>query len=358
MPALAGQRIFSVGGTSYTWEDLVVAACLWGDWPALESQVRDGLACLARLDDLDEDDEDALDEDDVEAAAAEFRYSRDLVAAADLEAWLERRGLTVDGWLDFVRRSLLRARWADDLAAIREEYEIDDEEVAAALECEAVCGGLAADLAGRLAARVAIRARDEAAGGDADTRGREAEGLAAAVPEDLLERALPGLPARARRDRLRALARLEVIWRPFAAGAATPDGLRALVAARRLDWMRVSAQMVVAADEDVAREIALCVRVDARPLAEVAGEAGLSAETAELWMEDLAEPLRDVLVGARPGELLGPLADKDGHLVLAVGAKRLPSPDDPAVRARAERALLARTVDREVADRVTWHESL
>ena len=48
--------------------------------------MRSGLACLARLDDLDEDEEDALDEADVETAAAEFRYARDLVAATDLEA--------------------------------------------------------------------------------------------------------------------------------------------------------------------------------------------------------------------------------------------------------------------------------
>jgi len=82
MPVLAGQRIFTVAGTSYAWEDLVLAGCLWGDWPALEARTRDGLACLARLDELDED---ALAEADVETAATEFRYARDLVAASDLD---------------------------------------------------------------------------------------------------------------------------------------------------------------------------------------------------------------------------------------------------------------------------------
>jgi hypothetical protein len=93
MPVMAGQRIFTVAGTSYAWEDLVLAGCLRGDWPALEeTRARDGLACLARLDELDEDDEDALAEEDVETAATEFRYARDLVAASDLESWLDRRG--------------------------------------------------------------------------------------------------------------------------------------------------------------------------------------------------------------------------------------------------------------------------
>jgi hypothetical protein len=353
MPALAGQRIFTVGGVSLAWEDLVLAGCLWGDWPDLETRVRDGLACLARL---DEDDEDALSEDDVEAAAAEFRYARDLVAAADLEAWLDRRGLTVDAWLDFVRRSLLRERWADDLEGVRDEYEIEADEVAEALECEAVCGGLAADLAARLAGRAAIHARDAAGAGDA--LDQEAEALAAAVPEHLLARALPDVPPGVRRERLRALARLEAAWRRFAAAAASPEALRALVSGRRLDWMRVGVQTVTAPDEDVAREIAMCVGVDRRPLAEVADEAGLGAATAELWVEDMPETLRDVLIGAQPGDLLGPLAVKDGYLVALVGTKRLPSEDDPAVRARAEHALLARIVDREVTDRVTWHETL
>jgi len=356
MPALAGQRIFTVGEMSLAWEDLVLAGCLWGDWPDLETRVRDGLACLARLDDLDDDDADGLSEDDVEAAAAEFRYARDLVAAADLEGWLERRGLTVEGWLDFVRRALLRERWADELEAIRDEYEIEAADVAEALECEAVCGGLAADLAARLAARAAIHARDEAEAGEALVR--EAEAVAAAVPEHVLARALPDVPAALRRERLRALARLEAAWRRFAASAASPEALRALVTGRRLDWLRVGVQTVVAPDEDVAREIAMCVRVDRRPLAEVAAEAGLSAETAELWVEEVDEALRDALIGAQPGEVLGPLAGKEGYVVLAVGDKRLASEDDPAVRARAEQALLARTVDREVTDRVTWHETL
>jgi hypothetical protein len=356
MPTLAGQRIFTVGGTSLAWEDVVLAACLWGEWPQLEARVRDGLACLARFDDLDEDDEDVPGEDEVEAAAAEFRYARDLVAAADLEAWLERRGLDVDGWLDFVRRTLLREHWSEDLDSIREEYEVDDEDVAAALDCEAVCGGLAANLAARLAARAAIHARDAAAGGVPPAS--EAEAIAAGVPEPVLARALPEVPAAVRRERLRALAQLEAAWRRFTAATASPEAVRALITSRRLDWMRIAVESVTVPDEDVARELTLCVRVDRRPLAEVADEAQLAAAASELWVEEVDESLRDALIGARPGDVLGPLATKEGHLVLVVGDKRLPAEDDPAVRARAEQALLVRTVDREVANRVTWHETL
>jgi hypothetical protein len=354
MPVLAGERIFTVAGTPYAWEDLVLAGCLWGDWAALEARARDGLACLARLDDLEEDDEDALDEAEVESSAAEFRYARDLVAAADLEAWLERRGLSIDAWLDFIRRSLLLDRWADDLDEIRDEYELDAEDVAEATVCEALCGGAANDLAQRLAARAAIHAR--AAGEPAAVE--PGAGETPSVPGDVLDRALPDLPPAARRARLAALGALDTAWRRFAAQVAPPAAVQAAIAARRLDWVRIGLQAVLVPDEDVARELALCVRMDRRAIAEVADEAGLRAEALEWWLDAVEEPLRDLLIGARPGDLVGPVPWKEHRLVLTVTAKRLPADDDPAVRARAEQALLARAVDREVTDRVTWHVTL
>src|SRR5437867_2794708 len=144
----ADEVIFTVDRMAYVWEDVVIAGHVWGDWTTLEQRVRDGLACLARLDDVDDD---ALGEADVDAAACDFRYARDLVAASDLEAWLERRGVTIDAWLDFIRRSLLLRRWANDLDEIRAAYELDEDEVAEAVPCEAVCSGMAASLAERLA---------------------------------------------------------------------------------------------------------------------------------------------------------------------------------------------------------------
>jgi len=335
----AGQVIFTVDRMAYVWEDVVLAGHVWGDWTALEQRVRDGLACLARLDD---DDDDALDEAEVEAAACDFRYARDLVAAADLEAWLERRGVTVDAWLDFIRRSVLLRRRENDLDEIRAAYELDEDEVAEAVLCEAICGGMAVSLAERLAARAAVYARMRDEGGEATV-------LTAEPPEDV---------AQARRERVHMLSRLEAAWQEFIARNAPPEALRGMITARQLDWMRFTVQTVLAPDVEVAREITLCVREDGRPIDQVAAEAGLRAEMLEWWLEDVEPSVREALVGAMPGDVLGPLALKEGHLVLAVGNKRLPAEDDTTVRGRAERALLARTVDHEVAKRVKWHGTL
>lgn len=266
--------------------------------------MRDGLACLARLDDVDDD---ALDEADVDAAACDFRYARDLVAASDLEAWLERRGVTIDAWLDFIRRSLLLRRWANDLDEIRAAYELDEDEVAEAVPCEAVCSGMAASLAERLAARAAVYARMRDEGGDATA-------LTPEPPKDV---------AQARRERVQMLSRLEAAWREFTARNAPPEALRALIAARQLDWMRFTVQTVLAPDVEVAREVTLCVREDGRPIEQVAAAARLRAETIEWWLEDVEPAVREALVGAMRGDVLGPLALKEGHLILAVGNKRL-----------------------------------
>src|SRR5213594_3849959 len=212
----ADEVIFTVDRMAYVWEDVVIAGHVWGDWTTLEQRVRDGLACLARLDDVDDD---ALDEADVDAAACDFRYARDLVAASDLDAWL-----------DFIRRSLLLRRWANDLDEIRAAYELDEDEVAEAVPCEAVCSGMAASLAERLAARAAVYARMRDEGGDATA-------LTPEPPKDV---------AQARRERVQMLSRLEAAWREFTARNAPPEALRALIAARQLDWMRFTVQTVLA----------------------------------------------------------------------------------------------------------------
>ena len=359
MVGLAGRHILTVGDRTFDWEDLVLCGCLWGEWQALRRRVAEGLACLARLEQLEDDDPDALADEEIEAVAAEFRYARDLVAAEDLERWLARRGLDSDAWIDWVKRTLLLTKWSEDLDAIVEEYAIDPDELETALECEAVCTGLASSLATRLAGRAAIHARlaAERQPGDEIPTG-DVEDLLAGVPDVLLDEGLPGLPGPACRARLEDLAKLEGAWRGFTATHATTAAMRSLVETRRLDWIRLSVRLVVVSDRDTASEIALCVREDRRDLAAMCAEVGVPVRETTWYLDEAAEPLRDLLVAARPGDLLGPVPYDDGYLLLAVLSKVWPAESDPDVRQRAERALLDRLAAREIEARVTWHETL
>jgi len=355
MASLAGRRILTVGETTYQWEDLVLCGHLWGDWPALRRRAAAGLACLARLDELEEDDADGLDENTIEAAAAEFRYARGLVAAQELEAWLERRGLDTDAWWEWVHRGLLLTRWSDEIDAIVAEFGPDPEDVDAILECEAICTGLAASLATRLAGRAAIHERRRQHEPQEAVAAEEIEALVAPVPRAALEQELPGV---AWRPRLESLARLELAWRRFVGTQLTADAVRSIVDTHRLEWIRLSVRTASLPARDIANEIALCVRDDGRDFAATCAEAGLHVTEATWYLDQTDRRLQDALVAARPGELLGPLPVDDAFVLVAVLDKVLPAETDPHVRQRAERALLDRLVAREIQDRVTWHETL
>ena len=358
MLALAGQRIFTVGGVTYAWEDVVLAGRLWGDWSRLEERVRAGLACAARLEDLDEADDEVPDAAEVEAAADEFRYARDLVSAEDMEAWLEQRGLTSEVWLDSIERALLLRRWAGRLDTIVGEYDVAPAAIEAAIGADAICAGVAADLAARLAARAAVHARVVAAAGTDGVSAAEIDALLGATAPARLEQGLPGLSPSACRARLEKVARLDIAWRRFAAAEASPEAVRSLIGAHGLEWIRVTARVVTAPDGDVASEIALCVREDGGDLTATAKEAGLSALDVRWYLDDVDAVLRERLIGARPGELLGPIPCDGAFALISVVDKQLPAAGDPEVQTRAERALLARTVDREVGSRVAWHVAL
>ena len=88
----------------------MLAAELRGELGALELQTRQGLACLRRL----AAEAGAVPAESLRAAATVFRYERSLLAAEELEAWLDARGLTASDWNGYLRRLLVRERWVDE----------------------------------------------------------------------------------------------------------------------------------------------------------------------------------------------------------------------------------------------------
>ena len=314
---LAGRSLFTVARRTYTWEDVVLAAELRGELGELERQTRQGLACVARL---EAEPGDAPIEA-VRAAATVFRYDRNLLAAEELEAWLETRGLTVSDWNGYLRRQVLRERWADELERIEAEFAVGEDEVEEALRAEAVCSGLLQRAAERLAEDAALAAANDVA---AD-RTESIAGLAQAA--DAMRSRVP-----------------------------TPPELAREVAAHAIDWIRIEAETLELDDAEAAREAALCVRVDGRPLSDVADDCGVPANPLVLYLGDADPELQTALASAAPGELVGPVVHGAGHMLLQLRAKTEPSADDPELERRAAAVLAARSVDRELRDRVVWHE--
>jgi hypothetical protein len=74
-------------------------------------------------------------------------------------------------------------------------------------------------------------------------------------------------------------------------------------------------------------------------------------------LDDVGPPLKDRLVGARPGDLIAPLPGDDGeYLVVSVVARVEPSLKDREIRRRAGDRVAVRTIQREIENRVRWHE--
>jgi hypothetical protein len=351
--SLAGCPIFTVGEQTYIWEDLLLAAYLWGGWEGLSERARTGLGCLARLAEI-EDQEAVLPEAELSEAAAEFRYARDLGGADAMEAWLERRGLDADAWLDTLRRQILLLRWESELPAIRDQYDVDEEECERAIEADLLCLGEAGRLAAKLAECAAIQARflDEN-----KEVAEEAPDAAAEIPEVPPE-GFVGLDAEQASTRLAHLARAEAHYERFAAGPFPERAIRDQLSAHQLEWTRVGARVLALSTLDAAREAALCVRVDGLDLAEVGALTHGTVEEWDRYVEETPPELQGALGGAKPGEILGPYPFGDRVGLVVVTAKRLPDENDAAIRARASTAILAAAVTHEVTNRVRWHETL
>nr|MBA2565979.1 hypothetical protein [Gemmatimonadota bacterium] len=286
MNAVLDTPVFSINGTTYLWRDVVQFAQTNCEWQHLEEDVRRGIACLKRA----EKEEDGPSPDEIQAAAREFRYERDLVSAHDMSVWLERRGLDVEAWTGYIRRALLRRRWEDELDHTCETYPVAEEERNGELAAEGFCGGHFARFCHDMAARAAVFARL------ADEDAAAAEGSAATSPEQ----PAPGPKAD---DAKKDPSALETAYRRFALEAVGDRAIREQIASHHLEWIRIHCRFVAFTEESAAREAALCVRDDGLDLEEVARDAGTSVRDVRLYLEEVAPGLRERLLAARAGEL-------------------------------------------------------
>jgi hypothetical protein len=328
LQSLFRQEVFRAGHRSYRWEDVVMAAELWGDWKLIQQKTLENLALLALV---DAGSEAAVPEAEIDKAADEFRYDRDLITAEELERWLARWRLDSESWLDWIHASLLRDRLTDIVLSPRPEE--DPDEVDAAVLTEAVCSGEFTRLARKLAARAAIGDREQER---------------SQVPDD--DQSAPSTPA----ERRESLVRLERSYQRFREEVLTPDALAARVKARLTDWTRINCSVLRLRGEDAAREAAMAVRQEGVDLGTLAQEIGQATEDGVEFLEEAEPEVRDVLLSARPGELVGPVSVGEEFVLVSVRAKIPPAPDDPEILERAESSLLEGLVTREIDNRITW----
>lgn len=332
--------VVRVGERTYAWADVALFGMAAGEWAAFETRLRQGLACAAEAERLDDwPDDVALDD-----AATAFRYARDLLTTEETEGWLARTGLDLDSWSDALMRDLLRQQWADRLDALDIAAWTPADVEPRALLADAICSGTLARWAEMLAARAATA---QGYGAAIESDGPDTEGL-------LVSHAawLDGVDAAA--DRLHHLAVVVAADRAATAAAIDDDALERQLDRARLDWVRVDLEALRFPTAAAAQEAALCVREDGLSLSDVAIESHHAIDDYRTLLDALDEALRDAVLSASPGDTIGPLQTATGWIVAHVVGKTAADLADPLVRARAEAALVDGLRDRAALAHARW----
>jgi hypothetical protein len=343
MQRLFGRPVFEVGEVGYTWLDVVLFAMLTGRWTPLDRAIREGLACVRHLEQNDlEEPETAIDE-----FAAEFRYERDLITADETEAWLADRELETSDWMAWVRREVLRKRWAAEVESLLRRYPVEASEVVTAAAADLLCSGRGGDLAADLAQRAAVTAVLEEAG-------QELEAVPRPGVVERVRTYLPELDAAAVEAQLTRLAELEEGHARFRAVAATPELIHKELELGRLEWIRIDCRLIQFETEALAREAGLCVREDRLGVDEVAENAHALVQEMRFYLGELDPDLQPRMLAAAPQELVGPVPFEGGYALFLVLDKVLPDEKAPDLRKEVERRAIARAVTDQVNRRVRW----
>lgn len=342
MRSLVGRPVFSAGERTYFWEDVAAAAWRWGDWGTLEDQTRAAIACQRRLDERPQ----ALARADVEAAANAFRYDRRLLSADETTAWLDRSGLTVDEWMEYVRGSVLREQWAAEVREVVAANPVAADEIEQRIWVQGFCSGRLERWAHELAGRAAVYDRIESE-----------QHVDRAEPVEVPRLPPLGLAPETWRQASHKTAPLEDAFHRFVSRAAAPAEVARQIDAHRLEWLCVEYESLVLPSEEVAREAVLALLDDGRPLTEVASDADTRIDRARSYLDEAPAHLAQPFLSASENDVVGPLADDDGgYHVVRVLTKVAPSMHDAAILERAERALQRDRLRREVESRIRWHE--
>jgi hypothetical protein len=318
MERLTGKVIFSIGKIDYRWEDVLRAAQYWSEWSRLATGVRYGMACQHKA-----QKENGLDPDEVEQAAADFRYSRDLIAAEEMETWLAERGLTAEEWMGSIERGLLLQKYPEDLLQeIIAEFPVDEKDAEKQILIEGLCSGTFAQVSKRLAGRAAI----------VDAMRSESEETAH------LE-----------------VAEMEGFFEKFRSQIITPGAIEQTVQNHAMDWIQFEIQCVSFPEESMIREAMLCIKEDGISIREIATQTKALFWEKRVYLEDLDSDMRDHFVGAQKGELLGPFKTQEKFVLTFVAEKTIPKVRDETIRTRAADDLVRRSVEHEINNRVKWH---
>jgi hypothetical protein len=330
--------LFQAAGRSYTWEHVLTAADFRGDTAELRRNLAVALAMRAYADEQGFE----ASSSDVESAADEFRVERDLIAADDLEQWLDRCGVTLDDFEAFFARRILAARFRDQADQVGRDYAPSAADVANHIWVEAILTGDYEALAIGLARRVAVRLDGSTlfTPAEVEEARREAESRLQGKTIDP--------------EWFNELAEMEAAYGAAERAALTSEHRDREIRARFIQLTRIEIAEATFPSFDQAREACHCVTGEGESLESVAARSRAAFDVATRFCEDLPDEVRDALFSAPAGRVFPPQKGDEIFTVREVRGRIEPEPDDPDVVARVRGRLLGNRFDAMVARHVRW----
>ena len=311
--------LFTIESQEFGWDEIVIAAELWGEWQNFVETVRQSLACLHVATETNQLPSPAS----IREVANAFRYERNLISGEETRNWLDRWGMTVESWLNCLRGQFLRKHWASRLGEITESYPVAEVDVTEVISNYAVCEGKLDAWSRKLAGRAAVAAS-------------------------------PGsLPARKSSSR-EVIAHIESEFESTRQQTVTPKLIEAKIEDHRLDWIHYQCRCLWLDEERVAREAAWCVSEDGLTLDEVAVAAHTEVLPWNFYADEIETSVRPYFLAARQGDLLGPWKLREKYPLFSLIKKCMPHAGDPKIRSRAEEAIVTSLLARAVNERVKW----
>jgi len=326
----------------------VLASSLIGGWlgPVLE-RISDELACGA----LARERQVKPAASRLQEAMNDWRIQRDLIAADEMRAWLEIRGVGLQDLTDHLERQILHARLRTDIDEARGSHAPSGEEVMDLLPLETICSGEIEELAEDFALRAVAPPTE------GDTEVREDAGrkiLSELGMDDIGDLHDAVAPFGVSRDRTAWLFQIEAAFRLYRDEVLSEGRLREAMAEMREDLAAFEVISTTVPNEDVALELLCCIRVDNDTFERAVSRAGTNCWKESWFGSDLSHrPFGHRLPAARRYDLFGPEPGDGQFLVMQLLSRQEPALDQPDVAARLSRRLLRRSLMRPMAKRVS-----
>src|SRR5207249_9865583 len=328
--------VCACGGQEYTARDAIDAAIIRGELDVKWEEFLHEVEAERRADEL------ALEPDEsaISGAAEAFRYEHDLITAEESAAWLANRGLTLDDFADYLTREYYASTLREEIIPDEIEYPSAPADLRQSFLVELILSGeldrMTSDLVMRLAARCAGKEPPSDAI-IAETREfLHRNGLNSAQLSNWLEQL--------KRDSkwLDEMLAIEAAYRKHCETLLVPEARQRELLALRLPLTRFETEVIELESLDAAREALFCVREDGMSMEEVATEGRYPYRRADFLLEDLPVDAQQRFVSVSAGDILGPLARRNGFELCRVINKIEPQADDPNVQSRIDQRLLER----------------